>query len=79
MSEINPEKHTPVLHPELVDKPIPEMSQDEYVAWYLEYVKTVPEENIMMISGVPIEIEDDYQAFTDYVTVFQQLKRQELE
>lgn len=64
---------------ELVDKPIDEMSQDEYVAWHLEYMKTVPESNIMLISGVPMEIHDDPEAFYEYVTVFQQLKRQGLE
>ena len=61
---------------ELVDKPLDEMSQDEYVAWYLEYMKSVPEENVMMISGVPLEVEDDPKAFYDFVTAFQQLKRQ---
>jgi hypothetical protein len=64
---------------ELVDKPIDEMSQDEYIAWHLEYMKTVSEDNIIIISGVPREIDDDPEAFYEYVTAFQQLKRQGLE
>jgi hypothetical protein len=60
---------------ELADKPLGDMSQDEYVAWYLEYMKTVPEENVMMMSGLPIEIEEDPKAFYDFVTAIQQLKR----
>ena len=61
---------------ELADGPLGEMSQDDYVAWYLEYMKTVPEENTMMVSGLPLEIVDDPQAFYDFVNAFQQLKRQ---
>lgn len=78
MSEMAPESHWAVPVNELADKPLDEMTQDEYVAWYLEYMKSVPEENIMMVSGLPLEIEDDPHAFYDFVTAFQQLKRQGL-
>jgi hypothetical protein len=78
MSEMAPDSKWEKPSRELVDKPIDEMSQDEYVAWHLEYMKTVPEENIMMISGVPMEIHDDPEAFYNYVTAFQQLIRQGL-
>ena len=76
MSEVSPESSWAVPSSELVDKPLDEMSQDEYVAWYLEYMKSVPEENVMLVSGLPLEIEDDPKAFYDFVTAFQQLKRQ---
>lgn len=76
MSERASESPWAVPPSELVDKPLDMMSQDEYVAWYLEYMKSVPEENIMMVSGLPLEIEDNPKAFYDFVTAFQQLKRQ---
>lgn len=51
----------------LVDKPVADMSLPEWKAWYLEYMKTVPEENVMMLSGMPIETTDDPQAFEAFV------------
>jgi hypothetical protein len=79
MSEVAHHERWEEPSKELVDKPIDEMTQGEYVAWHLEYMRTVPEENIMMVSGMPTEIVDDPKAFYDYVTAFQQLKRQGLE
>lgn len=74
MSERGPERQWDDIG--LVDKPLDEMSYEEYVAWYKEYMKSVPEENIMIMSGMQIEIEDDPEAFRAFVTAFQQLKRQ---
>lgn len=75
MSEMSPESPS-AWHSELVDKPLEDMTYQEYAAWYLEYMGSVPEENTMFISGMPLEIEDDPEAFKAFVIAFQQLKRQ---
>ncbi|HEX8390155.1 MAG TPA: hypothetical protein VF597_01935 [Candidatus Saccharimonadales bacterium] len=76
MSEMGPESRPTVPGMELADTSIPEMSSEEYLARYREYMKSVPEENVMMISGCLIEIEDDLNAFNDFVTASQLSKRQ---
>lgn len=76
MSEMSPENPWSGPTSELSDKPLYQMSKEEYVAWYLDYMKTVPEENIMMISGMPMEINDDAEAFHNHVAAYQQLRRQ---
>lgn len=53
--------------PELVRKPIMKMTLPEYKAWYREYMSTVDEENIMMISGQLIEVNDDPYRFKTFV------------
>ena len=53
---------------ELSEKPLGDMTTDEQIAWYLKYMKTVDDENVMMLSGMPIEIHDDPEAFADFVT-----------
>lgn len=77
MSEMSPEMPNSWTSNELIDdRPLDEMTHEEYVAWYLEYMQSVPEDNIMLVSGLPMEIHDNPEAFNDFVTVFQQLKRQ---
>ncbi len=51
----------------LVIKPIMQMTLPEYKAWYKEYMKTVPEDNIMILSGQLIEVEDDPEKFDAFV------------
>lgn len=64
------------LEEHLVQKPLEEMTIEERLAWYMEYMKTVDEDNVMMVSGMPIEVTDDPQAFADFVASYQPLKRQ---
>lgn len=78
MEQKGPGEQLPPQFGELVDKPISEMTLHERQAWYLEYMKSVPEENIMMVSGMMMEIEEDSKAFSDYVMAFQQLMKQGL-